>query len=109
MSLIAKISPINKADDIGLLYSNDLNLHDCLTDNADWNDEYWDFYPECAGKIAKTINSAYELSTKGIRFQAIWAGDKPELTIESTIEELVTALTTNKVRTRAIYVVNKNA
>jgi hypothetical protein len=109
MSLITKISPINKRDDIGSLSNKDLNLHDCLTDNADWNDEYWDFYQDCVIPFISVLKRTYEASTKGIEFQAIWAGDKPELTIELPIEQLLNAIITNKVSTRAKYVVNKNA
>ena len=109
MSLITKILPINKADDIGSFSNSDLNLHDCLSDNADWNDEYWDFFPNCTDNIANKIKHAYELSTKGIQFQARWVSDKSKLTIEVTLDELLNAFKTNKVRTCAIYLVNKNA
>lgn len=108
MSLIAKILPINNSDDIGSFSNDELNLHDCLTDNADWNDEYWDFYPNCLGDFTSIIKRAFEASTKGIEFQAIWAGDIPELTVEVTIGELLNTFSSNKVKNRAVYVVNKH-
>ena len=108
MSLITKISPIEKTDNIGTLTSKELNLHDCLTDDADWNNKYWDFYPECINIFTDTLKSAYKLSTKGIKFQAIWAGDKPKLTIVVTINEMVNILRTNKVNTHALYILTKN-
>ncbi len=109
MSLIVEISPIEKTDSIGSLSSSDLNLHDCLTDEADWNDEYWDFNQSCISNFSDVLVRTYKISTKGIKFQAIWAGDNPEVTIEFTIEQLVNALETNQVSTSAKYIVNKRA
>jgi len=109
MSLITKILPIRKSDDLGTIPNEDLNLHDCLTDDVDWNAEYWDFHPNCMSKFANVIKDAYVTSTDGVIFQALWVGDAPEITIELTIEQFISVLSENKVATHAAYIIHKNA
>jgi len=106
MSLVTKISPIETLDSLSM---SNFNLHDCLTDDADWNDEYWSFNQNCINNFNQLLLKTYEESTKGIKLQAIWAGDSVKIHIEVTINELIQTFETNKLSTSAEYIVNKSA
>ena len=109
MSLVTVIAPINSTDDFGFISHVDINLHDCLTDDADWNAEYWDFATECMDRFVETIKHSYASSSKGIVFQALWVGEEPTNNIEATLEQIVNILLSNKVGTKSRYVISKHA
>lgn len=109
MSLITKIEFINKSDNNSLLNEYDIDMHDHLTDQADWNSEYWDFETEYLLQYSKSIKKIYNSSTNGITFQALWAGEIASENIELSLSELLKTIETNKIKTRAKYSARKNA
>ena len=109
MSLITKIEFIEKSDKCGILSKSSIDMHDLLTDNADWDDEYWDFYPDDLLKYSKLIEEIINSSSKGIVFQALWAGEKATETIELFATDFLTLIETNKIKTTAKYIARKIA
>jgi len=109
MSLITKIEFINKTDKDSILKHSNIDMHDHLTDQADWGSEYWDFEPEFLQTYSQIINKVINSSSKGITFQALWAGDKQLEVVELSIKELLKTIENNKIKTRAKYIARKIA
>jgi len=109
MSLITKIEFIAKSDNAKLLKQYQIDMHDLLTDDADWDAEYWDFYPEQLLQYTKMLNEIIKASSKGITFQALWAGENATEVIELTDKELLNLVNSNKIKTSAKYIANKSA
>lgn len=80
-------------------------LHDMLTDDADWNAEYWDFRRPDLEKFAEKIAKLYAVSNGGFTFQAIWSGDKHSKTEYLSLNEFLETIKTNRIGTRTKYVV----
>ncbi len=49
-----------------------------LTDDADWDNKYWDINQEDLIALTFTVKRIFELCPEGFEFAAIWAGDKIE-------------------------------
>jgi hypothetical protein len=47
-------------------------LHDYLTDAADWNADTWDFEPEGCARLARTLGWLYERMPEPFLFSATW-------------------------------------
>jgi len=109
MSLITKIEFINKSDSNEILDKSNYDMHDLLTDDADWDEECWDFYPDKLLQFSKKIEKIINSSSKGIMFQALWIGEKPTNTIELSMPEFINIIESNKIKTMANYVVSKSA
>jgi len=109
MSLITKIEFIAKADNAKLLKQYQIDMHDLLTDDADWDAEYWDFYPEQLLEYSKVLSEIIKASSKGITFQALWAGEKATEVIELSEKELLNLVKSNKIKTTAKYIASKSA
>lgn len=107
MSLITKVEFINASDKCKMPSKSSIDMHDFLTDNADWDDVYWDFYPKELLKYSKIIEGIINSSSKGIVFQALWAGEKPTETIELSVSDFLTLVKINKIKTTARYVARK--
>ena len=84
-------------------------LHDLLSDDADWNDEYWKFELDEMDKFISMLTSYYQESPNGIKFSAIFSPDIVESVCNLTIEELICKLLNNQIGTKTEYVVTKNA
>ncbi len=82
-------------------------LHDLLTERADWTAEHWDFDQTGIIAFASKIRKLYDNSPHGISFQAIFAPDLVESVREVSIEQLEDILRSNKVGTRTRYVAKK--
>ena len=108
MSLITIIEFINTSDKRSILNQYNIDMHDYLTDQADWNSEYWDFDSEFLLKYSITVNEIINSSSSGITFQALWVGENPSEIIELTIKELIKTIENNKIKTRAKYIARKN-
>jgi len=80
-------------------------LHDLLTDEADWNAEYWDFRLSELEEFAQKIRKLYVVSNGGFTFQATWAGGKPSKIESLSLEAFLRALRGNKIGTKTKYVV----
>ena len=80
-----------------------------LTDNADWNDEFWDFQISLLPPTAKLLADICERVPNGFTVEALWAGDKPEETLTVSLAELSNLVLKNQIKTKAKYVVENNA
>ena len=76
-----------------------------LTDNADWNTEFWDFESVWLQPAADVLAKINERVPNGFIVQALWAGDKPEETIKLSFEELHSLVLKNQIKTKTKYVV----
>jgi hypothetical protein len=109
MSLVTEIEFINDPEARSYLEGLDIQLHDYLTDDADWNAEYWDFDADYLDEYAKLMETLYSKSANGIEFQALWAGETPKKMVELPIEKLLEIIECNQISTGARYVVRKGA
>lgn len=83
------------------------SLHDALTDDADWDDRYWDFEKEKLNEVKDRIRDEYSKSSGGITFAALWAGDEPENEIEESIEGLLQRFDEGRIGTKDRYTLTK--
>lgn len=109
MSLVTKLGFIDEPDRPWQLSGADIDLHDHLTDNANWNAEFWDFPTEYLETYAKRLEQLFSASTSGIEFQALWVGNAPSTTVDISISEFLDIVRKNRISTKARYVVRKNA
>ncbi|MGF1451003.1 MAG: hypothetical protein ACFB21_02875 [Opitutales bacterium] len=85
----------------------DYSLNDALTDDADWDDQYWDFEKEKLSEVKEQIRKKYSDSSEGITFAALWAGDEPEHEIEESIEGLLQRFDECRIGTKDRYILTK--
>ena len=109
MSLVTTLVFIDKLDGQPKLKNADIQLHDHLTDNADWTAEFWDFDSKHLQTYAAQLERIFSGSIGGFEFQALWVEDKPTQTLELTIQEFLDAIRNSKIGTKTKYVVRKNA
>ena len=79
-----------------------------LTDDADWNAEFWDFQPSLLPQTANLLAHINERAPNGFIVEALWAGDKPEETLTVSIDELRDLVLKNQIKTKAKYLVESN-
>ena len=109
MSLISKLTYLNENGKETKVVEPNLELHDFLTDNADWNNEYWEFEKDRLLSFSHVIREHFNHSGYGITFQAIWAGENIKSTVNLSISELTNLILQNKISTKFKYIVIKNA
>ena len=80
-----------------------------LTDNADWNDEFWDLQPAVLPHTANLLCLINERVPNGFIFEALWAGDAPSETLQVSFAELQSLVLKNQIKTKAKYVVENKA
>jgi len=85
----------------------DYDLHDALTDDADWNAEYWDFHTDRLRLVKEKIKKEYFDSPEGIAFGALWAGEAPQKELEESIEGLLLRFDEGRIGTRELYIIKK--
>lgn len=73
-----------------------------MSDNADWNEPVWELEPEILEPLAKALQVLGE-EAGGFTFQAIWMGDKPETSSESTLPEILKEIRNNQVKNKHVY------
>jgi hypothetical protein len=83
------------------------DLHDALTDNANWDAKYWELDATRAAPVKGRIKKEYLESPEGIAFGALWAGETPEREIEESIESLLLRFDEGRIGTREIYIIRK--
>ncbi len=108
MSLFVEIEFINTRDQRSYLKKFDLQLHNHLTEQADWDAEFWDFDPEYLVEYSKKLEEVISYSKEGIEFQALWVGENPNKFIELSPNAFLEIIRTNKIGTSTHYFVNKN-
>ncbi len=109
MSLITKIEFIDDPNESSLLKGMNVQLHDHLTDQADWDAEYWDFDADYLKEYQKLIEKIFKRSANGIAFQALWVGEEPTKVIHMTIDEFLKVIENNYIGTKTKYIVQKSA
>lgn len=104
MSLVTEISFIddNKAKDI-----SNYEMHDHLTEEADWNAQYWDFDLEYLHEYSKVLEGLFNDSKNGFEFQSIWIGEVAKNVINLKINEFLDVVTSNKIGTSIRYIIRK--
>ena len=80
-----------------------------LTDDADWNAEFWDLQPALLPHTANLLSLINERVLDGFIFEALWAGDRPAETLTVSFDELKDSVLKNQIKTKAKYVVENNA
>ena len=80
-----------------------------LTDDADWNAEFWDLQSALLPHTANLLSLINECVPSGFVFEALWAGDKPAETLTVSFDELRDSVLKNQIKTKAKYVVENNA
>ncbi len=105
MSLITEIKFIDDPKGRSFLEGVDIQMHDHLTDDANWDDEFWDFESEYLNEYSKKLQRIFSQSANGIEFQALWVGDNPNKIIELSLREFIEIVKSNKIGTKTKYVV----
>jgi len=77
-------------------------LHDYLTDAADWHADIWDFEPEGRERLARTLEWLYGWLPEMFLFSALWG---PPSVTERDIgrTDLLATIRSNTISTRTIY------
>ncbi len=77
-------------------------LHEYLTDAADWDADTWDFEEEGRARLARTLGWLYERMPEAFRFSATWG---PVTIDERDVDrdELLAIVEGNAVSTTTIY------
>lgn len=109
MSLVTDIEFINDPKGESYLEGLNIQLHDYLTEDADWNAECWDFDAEYLKKYSKLLESLFSKSANGIEFQALWVGETPKNIVDVPIDKFLEIIERNEISTGARYVVRKGA
>jgi len=82
-------------------------IHDALTDNADWNANYWDFDFGKLDDFIKLIEREYNQSNQGMRIAVTWNSDSIDKDIEESIEGLIQRFDIGQIGTRERYTIKK--
>jgi hypothetical protein len=91
----------------GMKYEIDGQIHDALTESADWNSKYWDLEIDQLTSIKEKIRKEYLNSENGIAITVHWAGDEPNRDIEESLERLFERFEQGKIGTRDRYILNR--
>lgn len=83
--------------------------HDLLTDEADWNADFWDFQSNMLPYLAQAVDRFGEVYSGPFRFSALWISDKPNVTIKVSPSELSSLIRANRIGTKTVYLVNERA
>ncbi|XPV70629.1 MAG: hypothetical protein ACNI25_08580 [Halarcobacter sp.] len=82
-----------------------INLHDFLSDEADWNDEFWIFEKSKLAHISNELNKIFNYSKNGITFTSIWSGDYIKSEQEVSIKQFIDIIKNNKIGTHIKYII----
>lgn len=74
-----------------------------LSDDADWNADSWAMRPEILDRLAETIRVLVEEGPARLTIEALWIGEAPQQTTETTAAELVTLARSSRLGTRTRY------
>lgn len=109
MSLVTRLVLIDDPYGILRLKNADLDLHNHLIDDADWDADYWVFDVKYLQSYSTKLETIFTQSVNGIEFQALWVGDKPNKTLNLSLGEFLDIVRNNKIGTKTKYVVKKKA
>lgn len=102
MSLETKVESIG----VGRVMK-DVDLHDALTDNADWNAPYWDFHQERLQRFRSQLIEEFEAAPDGLILSVIWVGDPVDEKINLSIDDFLRCLDEGRIGTRTKYRITK--
>jgi len=91
-----------------LISTENFQLHDYLSDQADWNAKSWALDLARIDNYCNRLEALYNHTKQGFTFQALWAGEKPKETQEITIGKLLELLRTNGISTSSKYTWSPN-
>lgn len=74
-----------------------------LSDDADWNADCWAMRPEILDRLAETIRVLVEEGPARVTFEALWIGDAPQQTTNTTAAELVALARSSRLGTKTRY------
>jgi hypothetical protein len=80
-----------------------------LHDDADWNAEHWLLKPAGLPRLEETIVRFNGLAKDGFTFQALWMGEKPETTVDVTVDEMRALVRQNGIGTKVRYHIRPDA
>ena len=80
-----------------------------LSDNADWNADYWELRPEYLEPLNDLVTQSFVKSLEGITFRAGWIGDEVTKRIELSLAELGQFILENRLPTRTLILLEKGA
>ncbi len=104
MSLVTTLAAIEG----GAPPSFDYQLHNYLTDDADWKADHWDIEIPDVEAYCKHIQAYFDSSERGIEFQALWVGETPSIEVTLELNELLELIQNNLLGTRSRYVVSNS-
>ncbi len=104
MSLVTVLEAIKN----GPNPSFDYQLHDCLTDNADWNADNWEMVIPHVEDYCSQLREYFDNSVHGIIFQAVWVGEKPSTVVKLGIDDFLKLVRKSMLGTKTKYVVEKS-
>ena len=109
MSLITNLEFIDDPKGDIYLEGIDIQLHDYLTEKADWDAEFWDFEIDYLQNFSEILEKLYQASRNGFVFQALWVGDEPVNVVEISIDEFIDIVRRNRIGTKSQYLIKKNS
>ena len=77
-----------------------------LTDDADWEADYWDLRPALRGPLAETVRRVGGRMPEGFTLEALWAGDSYTSERECRLKDLVDAISDNRLGTHVRHTVS---
>jgi hypothetical protein len=77
-----------------------------LTDATDWTKPTWALEPQVLEGLAKAVELIADRA-KGLAFQALWIGDKPESEERVPLKQLLRDIRGNTIRNKHVYLVGK--
>ena len=77
-----------------------------LSDQADWDQPFWDLEPEFRPKLAEAFRILGEFVPQGFKFRATWGGDEVRETKTLTADELADLAAASQINEYTLYVVS---
>jgi hypothetical protein len=76
-----------------------------ISDQASWDQPFWDLEPEFRPRLATSIRILGEFLPQGFRFRATWAGDEVRETVSLAAEELAERAASSTINEHTMYIV----
>jgi hypothetical protein len=80
-------------------------VHNLLTDDADWNADTWDMELRGLEELATTLEWLFDQLGGEMTFQSTWSGDPIEHHVRVSRAELLDVVRRSKIETRTRYFV----
>lgn len=80
-----------------------------LSDNADWNAEFWSMRPEVLEPLAATLQAVVKGGISCLTVEAVWNAEQASLERRMSLEEFIEEVRAGRIRTRTRYQLNGSA